>query len=334
LVGAPAAAQTYYAQECATFGEAQYRRSDPAVEHIVASDFPAPALERFDGKVGIQAIVAAVTLRGRFMFRNRPALESDFVCLLDKAEKPVFFYALPALALRGSPTPLVRGAVPAPAQPPPPPAAPVQPAPIPPTVRAVERPPLPPGAIRLRGLVRDIGGRLQFEPCGGAPLALEDETEGQELVRAYRNLAAGQEGRPMFVEMYGRRDGASGAGISAVELRRAAVETAGCRERFDQREWIVVVGDPPWRLEITSRDMSLSSGGGTPAQRVLHGGLRREGALLVFNASEGVDLRVAIDEQRCTDTASGSLFAYLVEVRSEGRSFVGCAAHNPAMPAP
>jgi len=28
------------------------------------------------------------------------------------------------------------------------------------------------------------------------------------------------------------------------------------------------------------------------------------------------------------------LFAYTVEVRSEGRAFVGCAVHNPAMPAP
>ena len=109
---------------------------------------------------------------------------------------------------------------------------------------------------------------------------------------------------------------------------------AGCRERFDQREWIVVGSDPQWRMEITARDLLLGPIGSTPGQRVLHGGLQREGSLLVFNATEGVDLRVAIDEQRCTDTASGSLFAYLVEVRSEGRSFAGCAAHNPAMPAP
>jgi hypothetical protein len=28
------------------------------------------------------------------------------------------------------------------------------------------------------------------------------------------------------------------------------------------------------------------------------------------------------------------MFAYAVEVRSEGRTFAGCAVHNPAMPAP
>ena len=43
---------------------------------------------------------------------------------------------------------------------------------------------------------------------------------------------------------------------------------------------------------------------------------------------------MAIDEQRCIDSVSGAFYAYLVEVRSEGHSYVGCAAHNPAMPAP
>jgi uncharacterized membrane protein len=281
-------------------------------------------MERFEGRVGSQAIAITVTLHGRLTFRGRAALESDFVCLLDKAEKPVFFYALPALAQRGSPTPLARGAVPSPAQ-----APPATSAPMPAMAQPVERAPLPPGAIHLRGLVRDVGDHLQFEPCGGAPLALEDRTEGQELTRVFRDLTAKQEGRPMFVEMYGQRDGGAGTGMSAVELRRAAVETAGCRERFDQREWIVVGSSPPWRLEITARDMSLGSG-----QRVPHGGLQREGALLVFQATDGSDMRVAIDEQRCVDSTSGALFSYLVQLRFEDRSYVGCAAHNPAMPAP
>ena len=30
----------------------------------------------------------------------------------------------------------------------------------------------------------------------------------------------------------------------------------------------------------------------------------------------------------------GSWFAYAAEVRSEGRVLIGCAVHNPAMPAP
>ena len=321
----PAAAQTSLAQQCAAFGEAQYKKLDPTLERIQPAEFPAPALERFESKAGSQAVAAALTLRGRMAYRNRPALDTQFVCLLDAANRPLFFYALPVLAQRGSPTPIGRGG-----QQPSPTVQSALPAV---NHRAVERVPLPPGAIRLRGLVRDTGGRLVFEACGRAPLALEDRTPGQELSRAYRDLTSGQENRPVFVEMYGQRDPGPSAGMSAHELRRAAVETAGCRERFDQREWIVIGNEPPWRMEITARDLVMSASG-TPTGRAAHGGLQREGALLVYSAAEGSELRVAIDEQRCIDSVSGAFYAYLVEVRSEGHSYVGCAAHNPAMPAP
>ena len=322
FLAAPALAQGTLAQSCAQFGEAQYRKLDATVDRILPSQFPAPALERFEAKAGSQAIASALTLRGRLVFRNRPALDTQFVCLLDAAERPVFFYALPILAQRTAPTPLGRGPAP-----PPPQSALAVPA------RPVERAPLPPGAIRLRGLVREAAGRLMFEPCGGASLALEDRTPNQELVRVFRDLTAGQEGRPMFVEMYGQRDTGPGAGVVAHEVRRAAVETAGCRERFDQREWVAAGNEPPWRLDVTGRDLLLSVGG-NPSGRSPHGGLQRDGSSLVYLSAEAPELKVAISEQRCIDSLSGSFYAYLVEVKVEGHAYVGCAAHNPAMPAP
>jgi uncharacterized membrane protein len=121
--------------------------------------------------------------------------------------------------------------------------------------------------------------------------------------------------------------------VAAHELRRAAVETAGCRERFDQREWVATGNEPPWRLDITGRDLLLSLGG-NPLGRAGHGGLQREGAVLVYSSVEAPEVRVSIGEQRCIDSLSGSFYAYLVEVRSDGHAYVGCAAHNPAMPAP
>jgi uncharacterized membrane protein len=196
------------------------------------------------------------------------------------------------------------------------------------------RPPLPASAVRLRGLVRDLGGRLQLLPCDGSPLTVEDRTPEQELTRALRELTAGKEGRPMFVEMYGSREVGLGAGIAALELRRAAVETAGCRERFDHREWIGIGNDPSWRVELTSRDMVIGLLGGPPTQRVPHGGAQRQGGTIVYMSAEGPEPVITINEQRCTDSLSGSLFAYSIQVRSEGRTLVGCAAHNPVMPAP
>ena len=55
---------------------------------------------------------------------------------------------------------------------------------------------------------------------------------------------------------------------------------------------------------------------------------------VTYAAADDPEFTVMIDERRCVDPQSGSLFAYAVEVRSEGRAFIGCAVHNPAMPAP
>jgi putative lipoprotein len=331
-VGLPAFGQTQLAQQCAAFGEAQYRKLSPSIDRITALDFPPPALERVEAKAGAQAVSAALTVRGKLTFRNGPPFETHFVCLLDAQHRPLFFYALPALATRSTPTPVTRGGTPAPA----PPASDTPTLPLgqaPPSSEPA-RPALPASAVRLRGLVRDLGGRLQLLPCDGAPLTLEDRTPEQELTRALRELTAGKEGRPMFVELYGSREVGLGAGIAALELRRASVETAGCRERFDHREWIGVGNDPAWRLEVTSRDMVIGLLGGQPAQRVTHGGPQRQDGTIVYASVDGSEPVVLISEQRCADTQSGSLFAYSVQIRIEGRTFVGCMAHNPGMPAP
>jgi hypothetical protein len=72
----PAAAQTKLAQQCAAFGEAQYRKLSPSVDRVTALDFPPPALERVDAKVGSQAIAAALTLRGRLTYRSGSPFET------------------------------------------------------------------------------------------------------------------------------------------------------------------------------------------------------------------------------------------------------------------
>jgi len=338
------------AQACASFGQAQYRALDPSVDQVTALDGAMPAVERFDGKVGAQAVTAALTLRGRISWKNRPPFETTFVCLLDAADRPLFFYAVPGLATRSAaPTPIPRGPTAGTAPGPTPSlAAPLLPlanarppaaTPSPSAALPAATPPTatrsgpPPGAIRLRGLLREIAGRLSFTPCDGAPMALEDRTPGRELSRALVDLTSGQEGRPMFVELYGAREAGAG-GLGAVEVRRAAVETAGCRERFDQREWTATGNEPSWRLEVTGRDLLFGVLGGNALPRLGHGGLRRDGDALVLVATEPPDLVVTIRERRCIDSQSGSLFAYSVEVTSEGRTYAGCAAHNPAMPAP
>src|SRR6266545_3503402 len=230
FIALPASAQTQLAQQCAAFGEAQYRKLSPSIDRVTALDFPPPALERVEAKAGSQAVNAALTLRGKLTFRNGPPFETHFVCLLDAQRRPLFFYALPALATRGAPTPVTRGGAPASA-PAPPTDTPTLPLGQAPALSEPARPPLPASAVRLRGLVRDLGGRLQLLPCDGAPLALEDRTPEQELTRALRELTTGKEGRPMFVELYGSREVGLGAGIAALELRGAQSRHAGTLDR-------------------------------------------------------------------------------------------------------
>ncbi len=80
--------------------------------------------------------------------------------------------------------------------------------------------------------------------------------------------------------------------------------------------------------------MLLNVLGGASPQRAPHGGLERRGGSISYAATEGPEFSVTLDERRCVDSMSGALFAYSVEVRSESRTYIGCAAHNPAMPAP
>src|SRR5260370_40759205 len=96
----PAAAQTKLAQQCAAFGEAQYRKLSPSVDRVAALDFPPPALERVDAKGGSPAIAAALTLRGRLTYRTGSPFETQFVCRLDAAQRPGCLDALATLAPR------------------------------------------------------------------------------------------------------------------------------------------------------------------------------------------------------------------------------------------
>ncbi len=49
-----AEAQTYLAQQCVLFGDAQYRRLDGSIERIAALEFPPPTIEKIDMKAGPQ----------------------------------------------------------------------------------------------------------------------------------------------------------------------------------------------------------------------------------------------------------------------------------------
>src|SRR5258707_2265061 len=89
----PATAQTRLAQQCAAFGEAQYRKLSPSIDRVAALDFPPPALERVDAKLGAQAVSPAFYLRGRLNYRKSTPFARQVIGLLAADERPVIFYA-------------------------------------------------------------------------------------------------------------------------------------------------------------------------------------------------------------------------------------------------
>ena len=65
-----------------------------------------------------------------------------------------------------------------------------------------------------------------------------------------------------------------------------------------------------------------------------HGGPQKLDGAITYTAADGPESAVMIDERRCIDPQSGSLFAYAVEVRSEGAHSSAVRRTIPAMPAP
>ena len=122
---------------------------------------PAAGARTGRGQGGIAGRQRGADAARQATFRQGPPFETHFVCLLDAQRRPLFFYALPALATRGAPTPVTRGGTPAPAPPTADtPTLPLGQAPL--SAPEPARPALPASAVRLRGLVRDLGGRLQL----------------------------------------------------------------------------------------------------------------------------------------------------------------------------
>ena len=135
----------------------------------------------------------------------------------------------------------------------------------------------------------------------------------------------------MFVEMYGSREAGPGAGIGALELRRAAVETAGCRERFDQREWIAT----GQRAVVAARSHGArhahrASWAACPAQRMPHGGPQRQDGDDHLRAADGPELTVT-DRRAALHRFRNRARCSPIPSRSGARAgpIVGCAAHNP-----
>jgi uncharacterized membrane protein len=209
----------------------------------------------------------------------------------------------------------------------------------------------PTGTSRSWGLLDDrllelqtLSGHLvyghearSFEPCGSDETYwVVDATQG-DLPEVYRALA-GAPYAPLFAVLRGTVAPASGTGFAAdhneqirvTRLRRAARETAGCNEKFGAAVFRARGVEPFWRLDVTATRLELSRIG-EDARSFEIGERSATGGTLEWSAtdSDGEVLTVRLDDERCQDPMSGSLFPYSAHLTVFGEQLKGCGLDPP-----
>ena len=190
----------------------------------------------------------------------------------------------------------------------------------------------PDARVIVRGQVV-IGHEVRaLTECGAVQQTwLIDETNG-ELRRWYDRLST-EPYQPLFVELSGYREDAPASGfgadypaaIRATAILRAEREGFGCDEDLSVFRFKARGNEPFWQLIASKSELRFEAPGrsplsvSTPVEFV-------DDASIRFEASRGSDtILVAVEPGHCTDSMSGSLYAFRARVDVNGISYSGCA---------
>jgi putative lipoprotein len=190
----------------------------------------------------------------------------------------------------------------------------------------------PDARVIVRGQVV-IGHEVRaLTECGVAhQVWLIDETKG-ELRHWYDRLST-EPYQPLFVELSGYREDAPGTGfgadypaaIRATAILRAEREGFGCDEDLSVFRFKAQGNEPSWQLVASQSKLQFDSLGG-PSLSVPAPTEFVDDASIRLEASTGSDsIFLAIEPGRCTDSMSGSLYAFRARVDINGNSYSGCA---------
>lgn len=188
---------------------------------------------------------------------------------------------------------------------------------------------------RFRGQVV-LGHEVRsFTECdSGREGWLIDET-GRDLGEVYRSLA-NQPYQPLYFEILGKWADTPEAGFAAdfseairvSEVRRAEREGFGCREDLSAWNFSARGNEPSWRVDVREQGLEFVSMGSDP---ITFSTGRTEktsdGFKITANSSDSV-IDLAIVEERCSDSMSGSVFPLTATVKLEEMTLRGCAAEG------
>jgi uncharacterized membrane protein len=190
---------------------------------------------------------------------------------------------------------------------------------------------------QLEPVVR-LAGRLifghearEFESCGGRRYWVADATGG-DLQRTYE-ASIGTAYQSRFVEVLATRlpeaNGAFAASydeqLRVTDLLRLETEGPGCSLDLGGAQFRALGVEPFWHLDVDTRALRLSRLGQASLTFAISA-IESNATTTVWRAQDESDtLILTVEKARCTDSMSGSLFAYTAEVRLGGEMLSGCA---------
>lgn len=154
-----------------------------------------------------------------------------------------------------------------------------------------------------------------------------DMTQG-DLAGIYETLA-GEQYQPVFIEVNGtwRNPPAAGFGadfdaaVVVDRLVRAEREGFGCLDEPSSYSYRASGNEPSWRLDVQGADISLSRMGGSPIEATALEMQVEDGSRAI--TTDGMLIR--LNENRCVDSMSGSVYAWTAELEIGDDHLTGCA---------
>ena len=190
---------------------------------------------------------------------------------------------------------------------------------------------------RFRGHVV-LGHDLRYlEACDTARRTWLIDRTGGDLADTYRRLAL-ENDQPIFFELLATPVPAPETGpgadfeasIAVDAVLRAEREGFGCKEPLDEFLFRAFGNEPSWQMQARSNGLLVSALGKDSASFVDYKTERVGKSVRISAVNEETSLEVLITNERCTDSMSGSIYAYAAVVRIGDASYRGCAVEGLA----
>ncbi len=171
----------------------------------------------------------------------------------------------------------------------------------------------------------------EFVACGGRRYWVTDDTGG-DLQQTYEAKIAVPY-QPLFAEIDAIRLPAPDAAFAApydeqllvTKLERLETEGPGCGLDIGDAEYRVYGVEPFWHVDVVADSLQLTRLGEAPLTLTTTAREEEASSRTWHGEGNGETFNLTINDERCTDPMSGSVFAHTAELNLAGETLNGCA---------